>query len=252
MSSASKSSGERSFASKKVVFFPLENILIPGEAVSTVSARDSKRFLKAFSSFARKHAIHSFLISSHSLEWALEKVNEFGLAEFFPSTHIFGVNSSYLEKMAPIDRARYDAKQKDNPACTDEYFRQVAMQTIMETHHFSREECVLVGHDYWFDGFYTRRYAQVDVVFMEPSLSTRGKPILQKISGLWYSPLSFKPFQKILLGKMPAPDYRFLDTWASVTLTEELLGAQNFNQVKRVILQKKKDGSGYEQLPPFA
>ena len=171
------------------------------------------------------------------------KVVENQLDSFFLPNAIFGVNQSYLDKMEPIDRARYDSKKKDNPNCSDEYFRQVAMLDIMKKNHYNANQCLLLGNDFWFDGFYTRRYAQVDVVFIEPSLTTRGKPVLEKISGLWYAPLSFKLLKKFLDGKHSPPNYKPLDTWASVTLTEALLGAQNFNLVKRVILEKKKDGT---------
>lgn len=228
---------------KKVVFFPLENILIPGPFVSQVNVSQTKRFLQSFSSYASKHAIFTFLISAFPRAVALEKVSEHSLSEFFSDENIFAVNSVYLEKMDPLDRARYDSKLKDNPACTDEYYRQAAMQEIMKTKSFSSSECLLVGNDFWFDGFYTRRYSQVDVVFVEPTFTSRGKPIVQKIDGLWYSPLSFKSFQKFLDGKISLPNYTPLDTWASVTLTEELLGAKDFNMVKRVILERKKDGA---------
>lgn len=240
---------------KKVVFFPLENVLIPGAIFEDVDAAESSRFLKSFFKFAANHDIHAYVISSRDETWAREQVVKQKWGSFFPAERVFGVNAAYVDAMAPLDRARFDSKQKENPDCTDEYYRQVAMLEIMKKNHYNGNSCVLVGHDFWFDGFYTRRYAQIDMIFLESSLTTRAKPISQKIPGLWYSPLALKPFQKILEGKLSSPNYAPLDTWASVTLTEELLGAKNFNMVKRVILEKKKDGtfapSSGDTLPPF-
>ena len=235
----------------------MENILVPGNAVSDVDVSSSKVFLQAFSEYASKKSIQTFLISSHSHEWALAKVAEHGLDVFFPVERVFGVTEAYVNAMEPIDRVRYDAKLKEDPACTDEYYRQVAMLEIISKNHFIRGECLLLGQDYWFDGFYTRRYAQIDIVFIEPRLTSRAKPILEKISGLWYAPLELKPLQKILDGTASRSNYAPLDTWTSVTLTEELLGAKDFNMIKRVILEKKKDGtygphSPGAPLPPTA
>lgn len=241
--SSSNASNVSVSAPKKVVFFLLENILVPGKAISDVDVSASKVFLQSFAEYASKKNIQSFLLSSHSEEWARAKVVEHGLDVFFPVARVFGVNAAYVDAMEPIDRVRYDAKLKEDPACTDEYYRQVAMLEIIAKNHFSRDECVLLGQDYWFDGFYTRRYAQIDVIFVEPRLTSRSNPILEKISGVWYAALDLKPLQKILEGRVERPNYAPLDTWTSVTLTEELLGAKDFNMIKRVIIEKKKDGT---------
>ncbi len=256
MPSRSTSSAELVSSPKKVVFFPLENVLVPGAIFEDVDVGASTRFLKAFFKFAAKKGIRAFVISSRDENWAREQVNAQKWGAFFPVERVFGVNSAYLNAMDPLDRARFDSKQKENPACTDEYYRQVAMLEIMKKNHFNGSECVLIGHDFWFDGFYTRRYAQIDIVFIENSLTNRTKPMTQKVPGLWYALLAMKPIQNILEGRVASPNYKPFDTWASVTLTEELLGAQNFNMIKRVVLEKKKDGtfgpSSGEPLPPAA
>jgi hypothetical protein len=241
---------------KRVVFFPLENILIPGPFVEKVDVSKTNDFLNAFSVFAKKNGISFFLLSAYPEAIAAEKISEYKLGRFFPKENVYAVNENYLNEMQPIDRSRYDAKLKTNPSCTDEYYRQVAMLEIMKTHTYAKEDCVLVGSDYWFDGFYTRRYAQVDVAFVESFLSSRGKPIAEKISGLWYFSLEMNAFTPFVKGTAPPPRYQSLETWASLTLTEELLGTQNFNMVKRVILEKKKDGTLHpigkgETTPPL-
>jgi len=228
---------------KKVVFFPLENVLIPGPFVGKVDGTKSIDFLHSFSVFAKKNNVSIYLLSAYPESIAAEKVSEFKLGRFFPKENVYAVNDAYLSQMQPIDRSRYDAKLKTNPACTDEYYRQMAMLEIMKTHGYAKEDCLLVGSDYWFDGFYTRRYAQVDVAFVESFLTSRGKSIAEKISGLWYFSWDVDAFIPFVKGTASPPRYQSLETWASIKLTEELLGTQNFNMVKRVILEKKKDGT---------
>lgn len=228
---------------KKVIFVALENVLIPGEAVKDISPANVESFLVELSAFAKSANARVFLLSVHDKTWAENLVREKKWENFFPTSTIFGITEAYLDSMQPVDRARFETKRKENPESVDEYYRQVAMQEIISTHHFSPEECVLIGQDYWFDGFYTRRYALVDILFIESALTSRGKPIPEKISGLWYAPLDFKSVQSFFRSDASAPNYKPLDTWASVTLTEELLGAQKFNMIKRLVLEKKKDGT---------
>lgn len=229
--------------SKKVVFVALENVLIPGDAVKDISPSKVEEFLSELTAFAQSNHARLFLLSVHDKSWAENLVREKKWESFFPSSTIFGMTPAYVDSMQPVDRVRFENKRKENPESVDEYYRQVAMQEIISTNHFSPEECVLIGQDYWFDGFYTRRYAMVDILFIENTLTSRGKPIAEKISGLWYAPLDFKSVQSFFRSDVAAPNYKPLDTWASVTLTEELLGAQKFNMIKRLVLEKKKDGT---------
>lgn len=242
MSSASSSKSSADVA-KKVVFVALENVLIPGDAVTDISPDKVNSFLAELNAFAKSANVRIFLLSAHDKAWAEDRVRENKWETFFPSSTIFGITEAYVNSMQPVDRVRFDAKRKDNPESVDEYFRQVAMQEIISTHHFSPAECVLIGQDYWFDGFYTRRYALVDILFIESTLTSRGKPISEKISGLWYAPLEFSSILPFFRRTAASPNYKPLDTWASVTLTEELLGAQKFNTIKRLVLEKKKDGT---------
>lgn len=242
MPSASSPKSSKDIA-KKVVFVALENVLIPGEAVQDISPTKVESFLVELTAFAKSANARVFLLSVHDKTWAENLVREKKWENFFPPSSIFGITSAYLDSMQPVDRVRFESKRKDNPESVDEYYRQVAMQEIISTNHFSPEECVLIGQDYWFDGFYTRRYAMVDILFIENTLTSRGKPVAEKISGLWYAPLAFDSIQPFFRQGVASPNYKPLDTWASVTLTEELLGAQKFNMIKRLVLEKKKDGT---------
>ncbi len=229
---------------KKIIVFSLENVLVSGKAVEHVDLSQSKRLVKSVSAFAQKRNISVYVISAHTQKIAENKLNESGLRSFFSPDHVVGVHAHYIESMQPIDRERYEAKCKDDETCTDEYFRQVALQEIIQKEGVSPAQIVLVGHDLWFDGFYTRRYSNVDVFFVEKNLRSRGHPISEKVEGIWQGTLSFSTIKKIAEGKMPAPNYTPLDTWASVTLTQELFGSQGFNSIKRVIIQRKKPSPG--------
>ncbi len=238
------SHAESFFSPKKALIFSLENVLIPGKYVEGVDVLASKRFLKQIMGFCSKKGIATYLISAYPEKVCEQKVKEFGLGSFFAPENVRGVHSAYLTGMEAVDRARYNSKLADDAECTDEYFRQVEMQSIMKEKGWEGRDLVLIGHDYWFDGFYTRRYSQVDVAFVEKNLTSRGKPVVEHVNGLWYIPLELGSIKKISEGKMPAPNYAPLDAWASVTLTEELLGAKGFNMVKRVIIERKKPNLG--------
>ena len=132
MPSSPSKSAEPLSPPKKVVFFPLENVLIPGAIFEDVDVLASARFLKPFFKFAAKNDIHAYIISSRDETWAREQVVMQKWAAYFPAARVFGVNQTYLDAMEPLDRARFDSKLKENPECTDEYYRQVAMLGIMK------------------------------------------------------------------------------------------------------------------------
>lgn len=232
---------------KRAVIFDLENVLIPGKAVPEVSAKKVKSWLSALQKYQKTHpGVRVYLVSGYKEDLAQKKIKEFGLEKYFPAKHVFAVNDAYLEKRDEVDRKLYEAKCADDAECQDHYFKQVRIQALMKDEHLAPESIVLVGHDYWFDGFYTRRFSGVDIAFIASSLTSRGKPAPEKVSGLWYIERDWKGLKAIIEGKVVPPHYGPLDAWVSITLTEELLGGKGLPQLKRVILERKKDGGGFD------
>ena len=236
---------------KKAVVFSLEDILIPGPNDARVEPKEVKSLLKSLNAYAKKNGIHIFVISGYAERIALQKLKDFFLDSFFPSENVFAVSKEYLNKMAEVDRSLYDAKCENNPECKDEYFRQVKLMELMEKHHLLPEQVVLVGHDYWFDGFYTRRFSKVDVLFIESALSSRGKKPEEKLQGLWYASRKWAPLKKIIEGRAAVPNYNFLDTYVNITMTGELFGKNGLPGLKRTIIERKlKDPTDFTALSP--
>lgn len=236
---------------KKAIVFSLEDILVPGPNDATVEPKQVKSLLTSLNAYAKKNGLLVFVISGYTEKVAAQKLTDFFLNSFFPAENVFAVNTSYLDKMAEVDRSLYDAKCENNPECKDEYFRQVKLLELMEKHHLSPEHVLLVGHDYWFDGFYTRRFSKVDVVFIESALSSRGKKPEEKIQGLWYASRKWSMIKKFIEGKASVPNYNFLDTYVNITMTGELFGKNGLPGLKRTIIERKlKDPKDFTAITP--
>lgn len=236
---------------KKMVVFSLEDVLVPGPNDPNVNPKQVKSLLKSAQSYAQKQGVILVVISGYTEKVAREKMNEFGLNAYFSPENVFAVHPSYLAKMSEVDRSLYEAKCQDNLQCKDEYFRQVKLLELMEERYIAPENVLLVGHDYWFDGFYTRRFSKVDVVFIESALSSRGKKPEEKIEGLWYASRKWAPIKKIIEGKASKPNYNFLDTYVNITMTSELFGGKGIPGLKRVIIERrKKDSRDFTAISP--
>lgn len=227
---------------KKAVVFLLEGVLLLDRNEKD-SADTINEWLSALKDYQKKHpGLETYLVTGHTDAHCRTLMEGTGLDSFFPASHVWAVNESYLKSRDPIDRERYDERCKVDPMHRDEYFRQVKILEMMKTKGLSATQVLLVGHDYWFDGFYTRRFSHVDMAFVEGALSSQGKPVPEKLQGLWYISRSFEDLKKIIDGKAPAPNYNFLDTFINITLSEQLFGGKGLPQLKRVVIQRKKDG----------
>jgi hypothetical protein len=210
----------------------------------TDSSSTIREWLSALKDYQKKHPeLETYLVTGHTEAHCRTLMEGTGVDAFFPSpSHVWAVNESYLKSRDPIDRERYEERCKADPMHRDEYFRQVKMMEMMNEKGLSPSDVVLVGYDYWFDGFYTRRFSKVDIAFVESALSSQGKPIPERLQGLWYISRSFGDLKKIIEGKAPIPNYNFLDTFINITLSEQLFGGKGLPQLKRVVIQRKKDG----------
>jgi hypothetical protein len=232
---------------KTMVVFSLEDVLIPGTCEPELDSRMVKKWLSSLQAYAQKHPpLHAYIVSGFTQSVCNKKMNEFGLNPFFSPERVFGVNEAYLSKMEPVDLERYSQRCENDPYCKDEYFRQVQMMELMKREGQDASKLVLVGRDYWFDGFYTRRFSNVDVAFIESALSSRGKPMDERMEGLWYIDRTWGKLKKIIEGKVPTPNYAPLDAYVNITMTQELLGGKGIPSLKRVVIQRKKEDSGFD------
>lgn len=234
---------------KMVLVISLEDILVPGKIEVNPNRGEILSFLECMNEYSSNHpSFHTYLIASYKESVCHSLLEENGLVSFFDKNRVLAVNDHYLDTMDSVDRERYDARCADDPFCQDEYFRQVEMKRIMQKEGFSPEQFLLMGHDYWFDGFYTRRFSKVDVVFVESCLSVRGKPTSEKIQGLWYTTMDWKKILPFIQGTVSPPNYKSLDSFVATTLSQELLGA-HIPSIRKTILERK--GEKYVPISPL-
>ena len=231
---------------KSIAVFLLEDVLFPGVVNSTVDKENTKKVLKQMKKFAKTHPEFKWYgVSGLKTQVCLEKIREFELEEFFPGEKVLAVNDAFINKMEEVDRGLYEKKCENDRECKDEYYRQVALQELMQKENVTAEKVLLVGHDYWFDGFYTRRFSKVDTAFVQASLSSKGHLAQERVQGLWYIDFSWNDIQSILEGKTSAPEYKYLDTFIVTSISKELFGGQGFTLQKKVLdlrdLKKQKD-----------
>jgi len=106
----------------------------------------------------------------------------------------------------------------------------------------SRDETVLICHDIWFDAFYTTRFSGVDFVIVRNSLSERNRLMAAEIKGINYVKLKETDFTKLILGKFPKADIRFLENYIFNKLKLELFeGTKIDSLVKKSVLSQEKE-----------
>ncbi|MFH0970775.1 MAG: hypothetical protein V1776_04940 [Candidatus Diapherotrites archaeon] len=225
---------------KRAVVFVLEKVLLPSSS-SKKTISMIRNWLVSLREYSLSHPnFEYFVASSYPQSRCLEMVKEAELDVFFPPANVWGVTQSYLDSMSPIDKERYAKRCAQEKECTDDYCRQTQLMAYIEKKGLLPSDVVLVGHDYWFDGFYTRRFSNVDVAFVESELTSRNHPQKEKISGLWYISRSWKELRSIIEGNKAKPDYTKLESWVNITLTEALFGGKGFPLLKKVVIQRKK------------
>ncbi len=248
---------------KTVLVLLLEDILFPGTVNSAVDAVRVQQFLKSLQKYAKSHSgFRYFGVSALKLGVVEKKLKEFGLDDFFsedadpsfaPGKNVLAVNEAFIRQMTPEDRTIYEHKCVSDAECKDEYARQVQLLQLMEKLHVSPENVLFVGHDYWFDGFYTRRFSKVDVAFIESALTSKGHLATERIEGLWHIGLNWEELLPLLEGNAPVIDYKRLDEFVVTTISKELFGGQGFSLQKKVIdLRKIKEKNAAEGVSESA
>ena len=221
---------------KTVLVVLLEDILFPGSVNPAVDPARVQKFLKSMQKYAQSHVGFSYYgVSALKLGVCEEKVKAFGLDAFFSEKNILAVNDAFIQQLSEMDRDIYEKKCAADAECKDEYARQVQLQELMAREKISPEQVLFVGHDYWFDGFYTRRFSKVNVAFVESALSNKGHLATERVEGLWHVALDWDDVSPLLEGKAPALDYKRLDEFVVTTISKELFGGQGFSLQKKVI-----------------
>ncbi len=241
------------FPAKSILVILMEDILFPGVINAAVDPARVQKFLKSVQKYAQSHASFSYYgVSALKLGICEKKVNAFGLDAFFSEKNILAVNDAFIQGLSEIDREIYEKKCTATEECKDEYARQVQLLELMAKEKITPEKVLFIGHDYWFDGFYTRRFSKVNVAFVETALSNKGHLATERVEGLWHIALDWDEVQLLIEGKGAEIEYKRLDEFVMTTISKELFGGQGFSLQKKVIdlrALKEKMEDAHSSLP---
>lgn len=217
---------------KKILFFCLEDVLIPGLVDNKVDVQKTKELLGELKPFEEKGKLKLFLISGNKQTTALQKIKKHGIGEYFQKENIFAVTRKYIDSKKLVDKNNYIAQLKKNKQFKDEYLKQIVIQNIAKDFP-EKEEMVLIGHDFLTDGYYTTLYSKIDVVFASNSASYNHQKC-QTLKGMAYADLNKDGFQKVLNWQYEKIDYSILQRLVFSKIGKDLFQNINIGQLQNI------------------
>jgi hypothetical protein len=180
----------------RVCLIEMEGVLLAHDGYSP----DKKRvesFLKKLSNYTKKEKIKLYLLSGYHEKVAKKKFDESNLKKYFNKEYFFYVDEEYISKKADVDKKIHiDALQTD-PMFVDSYFKQVAMQKIVDEQSIPKEEILLLCNDIWVDAYYTTRFTKVNFALFEENILERGNKT-ERVSGLAYFSFEFNSVKQLI------------------------------------------------------
>ncbi len=222
---------------KRYLFFVPEDVLFSGKVNKSISREKTDLVMKFLKGLESMGLIELFLISGREKHKAIAEIAGAGLKKFFKKENIFLLNDSYLNSRAEPDRERYDANLAKDPFFTDDFFKQSVLTGLLSTGKIMRENAVLIGHDLWFDGFYTARYSGIDFVLLRDSFSERNVPSSQIPGWVHCTDFSREDFESLIAGKIPKTDAKVLESYIFKHLAREMVDAKEL----AVMMKKAQD-----------
>ncbi|MCR4368584.1 MAG: hypothetical protein NUV67_01620 [archaeon] len=227
-------------AVKRNLFFVHDDVLAPGLINPKVDAKKIASAMEFLSGLEKKGVVSLRLFLGFEEKKAKEKLSKSPAAKHFKKENIHFVTKEYLNSLEEMDRERRLANLESDPDFVDEFFKQRAMDDLFAQGAATREDSALICHDIWFDAFYSTRFSGVDFFIVKESLSERNRPLPEKINGLNYISFAEEDLKKIILGKFPRQDVRFLETYVFNKLKLELFdGTKLDGLVKKSVLGPK-------------
>ncbi len=227
---------------KKHLFFCLTDVLISGSINQKVSRAKVGKALSFLKGLEEKGLVELFLFSGRAEEKMRAKISENGLEKFFEPKRIFFITKEYIDSKEQVDKERHLANLDADHDFADEFFKQHLLKTMLEEGKIERGKTVVIGHDIWFDAFYTMRFAQVDFVLVESALSERNRSMPARIQGLNYAEVTESDMKRLVLGKYPKPDLRFLENYIFNRLKLELFQGGELDKITRLAQEKRAKG----------
>lgn len=225
---------------KKNIFITPEDILIKGDINTEIDKGKTETIMNYLKGMQENDWINLFLVTGLHEKKAKKSLDESGLYDFFKKENCFYVTEDYIGGKEEIDKQRHLQSLEQDPFFVDEYFKQKILMDFFEKGTLNKKETVLIGHDIWFDGFYSMRFSKVDFVIIEKALSDRNRPMPEKIQGLNYLDFTQADLKKLILGKFPQADLRYLESYTFNILKEQLFPKGELNKIIKIKKDKEK------------
>ncbi len=148
------------------------------------------------------------------------------------------VSQEYMDFKEEMDREIYFAELKKNPDFKDEFFKQKALEKLAADLNVSPEKIGFVGHDLFFDAFYSDRFSKIDFVLVKEALANQNEKQKSPVKGLNYIALDWKDIRNVLLGKLPKTDSQQLKNFIGFYLQQKLVDPSVFSKILEAKLKK--------------
>lgn len=220
---------------KKCLIFGLEDVLIPGKIEPDFKMKAVFAILKNLKTLEKKFPrFRFFAISGYSTDEAVKRIEQFGLKEFFPEGRLFTVNKAYLESKEEVDKTLYEQNIQKNPEFKDEYFKQVMIEEIAKKFNYEKEEMILIAHDIWTEGYYTKRYSRIDFAIIKSAQASNGEKKPEEIKKLVYINRAWGDVEKLIRADFPKPEYAFLEAFVLSKMKEKLFEGTNLGALSKI------------------
>ncbi len=223
---------------KKNIIFGLFNVLIDKENNKKTYLFD---YLKPLANFCEKNNKNMFLVTGLKESEANEIVKQYNLEDFFKKENIINITEKYQESLGDLDKQMKQQKYDKDRYYVDEYFK-----VFYFKNQFLEEisDSLYVGSDIWTDGYYLKRYVEMDFVLIEDYLKNNNKQIQKEaFSEIHILNPSFEDLKKYLTEEKEFK-YEQLEKYAQKYLHSEMFGNKfslfSKKQIKDLIKKRKR------------
>lgn len=223
---------------KNNIIFGMFNVLIDKKNNKKTYIYD---YLERLSEFCEKNNKNIFLLTGLKEEVAKKVVEEHKLNKFFKEKNIINISKEYEDSLCDLDKQLRKEKYKNNFFYVDEYFK---VFFLNNQYLQKKEETIYVGFDVWTDGYYLKRYTNVDFILIEEFLKNNTEKIKKEtFPDLHILNPSFEDLKKYLTEEKEFV-YCSLESFAKKYLHTGFIG-KDFNifsndKIKDFVLKKLK------------
>jgi hypothetical protein len=206
---------------KKNIIFGLFDVLIDKNNNKTYLYD----YLEPMSIFCKNNNKNMFLITGLKEEISNKIVKKHTLTNFFNTNNIINITKEYEDSLSELDKKIKLEKHQDNDLYVDNYFK---VFFLKNQYLHKINETLYVGSDIWTDGYYLKRYVNLDFIIIEDFLKSNSKEVQKDVFfDIHILNPSFDNLKKYLTEDIKY-NYNSLESYAKKYLQSEILG-KNFN-----------------------